>query len=169
MSHPLLMALFRDPRAAATAARDVHQIGVTREDLSVVASDHRKEGAIAEQIGASPGSEIEDSPAAGRLGELGGYILAAMAIGMPGTGGVVAAGPLAAELGEAAGHAAGDLKAALEKAGLSEPEAEQWQSQIQAGAVLLGVHVRTVSGAEVEMALSRHSSGKVIRTQWEDS
>lgn len=169
MSHPLLMALFPDSRAAAAAARDVHQLGIGREDLSVVASDHHQEGAIAEQIGGSPGSEIEDSPAAGRLGELGGYILAAIAIGMPGTGGVVAAGPLAAELGEAAGHAAGDLKAALEKAGLSEDEAEQWQSQIQKGAVLLGVHARTVSGADVEVALSPHSSGKVIHTQWEDS
>src|SRR5215208_1022785 len=111
MSHPLLMALFKDSRAAAAAARDVQQAGVAREDLSVVASTHQKEEQIAEAIGGSPGSEIEDSPAASRLGELGGYILAAIAIGMPGTGALVAAGPLAAELGEAAGHAAGDLKA----------------------------------------------------------
>jgi hypothetical protein len=167
MSHPLLMALFRDSRAAAAAAREVHLAGVAREDLSVVASTHRKQEEIAEQIGGSPGSEIEDSPAAGRLGELGGYILAAIAIGLPGTGAVVAAGPLAAELGEAAGHAAGDLKATLEKAGLSEAEAEQWQTQIQAGAVLLGVHARAVSGADLESALSRHSGGKVIHTQWD--
>jgi hypothetical protein len=167
MSHPLLMALFHDSRAAAAAAREVQLAGVAREDLSVVASSHRKEEEIAEQIGGSPGSEIEDSPAAGRLGELGGYILAAIAIGLPGTGGVVAAGPLAAELGEAAGHAAGDLKATLEKAGLSEAEAEQWQAQIHSGAVLLGVHARAVSGADVESVLSRHSGGKVIHTQWD--
>jgi hypothetical protein len=169
MSHPLLMALFQDSRAAAAAAREVHLAGVARADLSVVASTHRKQEEIAEEIGGSPGSEIEDSPAAGRLGELGGYILAAIAIGLPGTGALVAAGPLAAELGEAAGHAAGDLKATLEKAGLSEAEAAQWQSQIQAGAVLLGVHARAVSGADVESVLSRHSRGKVIHTQWEDS
>jgi hypothetical protein len=169
MSHPLLRALFQDSRAAAAAAREVHLAGVARADLSVVASTHRKQEEIAEEIGASPGSEIEDSPAAGRLGELGGYILAAIAIGLPGTGALVAAGPLAAELGEAAGHAAGDLKATLEKAGLSEAEAAQWQSQIQAGAVLLGVHARAVSGADVESVLSRHSGGKVIHTQWEDS
>ena len=161
------MALFHDSRAAAAAAREVPLAGVAREDLSVVASSHRKEEEIAEQIGGSPGSEIEDSPAAGRLGELGGYILAAIAIGLPGTGGVVAAGPLAAELGEAAGHAAGDLKATLEKAGLSEAEAQQWQTQIHAGAVLLGVHARAVGAAEVESVLSRHSGGKVIHTQWD--
>jgi len=169
MSHPLFMALFRDARSAAAAAREVQLMGIASQDLSVVAADHHKEGALAEQIGGSPGSEIEDSPAAGRLGELGGYILAAIAIGMPGTGAVVAAGPLAAEIGEAAGHAAGGLRSTLEKAGLSADEAEHWQGQIQSGAVLLGVHARSVSGVAVETALSRHSENKVVRTQWKDA
>jgi hypothetical protein len=169
MSHPLFMALFRDARSAAAAAREVQLMGIASEDLSVVAADHQKEGVLAQQIGGSPGSEIEDSPAAARLGELGGYILAAIAIGMPGTGAVVAAGPLAAEIGEAAGHAAGGLKSTLEKAGLSPQEAEHWQAQIQSGAVLLGVHARKVSGVAVETALSRHSENKVVRTQWKDS
>ena len=147
------------------AARDVHAMGIAPEDLSVVASSHHTEREIADQIGGSPGSEIEDSPAASRLGELGGYILAAIAIGMPGTGALVAAGPLAAELGEAAGHAAGHLKSTLMKAGLSEQEAGQWQAEIESGSVLLGVHARTANGQEVESALSRHS-GRVVHTEW---
>ena len=117
------MALFADVSAAAAAARGVHLLGVDRSDLSVVARDHADEGRIANQIQASPGSEIEDSPSASRLGQLSGYILAAIAIGLPGTGAVVAAGPLAAELGEVAGHVAGqvagDLKATLMKAGMT--------------------------------------------------
>src|SRR5688572_15452262 len=100
MSHPLLMALFSDISAAAAVARGAHAMGVDRADVSVVARDHQDEKRIANEIDASPGSEIEDSPAASRLGELSGYILAAIAIGLPGTGAVVAAGPLAAELGE---------------------------------------------------------------------
>ena len=82
MSHPLVMALFRDVDSAAAAAKDVHALGVERADLSVVARDHGVESDIARQIGGSPGSEIEDSPAAARLGALGGYILAAIAIGL---------------------------------------------------------------------------------------
>src|SRR5688500_17510719 len=96
MSHPLLMALFRDLSSAAAAARGAHALGVDRADLSVVARDHQDEERIATQIEGSPGSEIEDSSTASRLGELSGYILAAIAIGLPGTGAVVAAGPLAA-------------------------------------------------------------------------
>ena len=116
------MALLPDVSGAAAVARGAHAMGVDRADLSVVARDHQDEKRISSQIDASPGSEIEDSKAASRLGELGGYILAAIAIGLPGTGAVVAAGPLAAELGEAAGHVAGqvagDLKATLMKTGM---------------------------------------------------
>src|SRR5919106_2832796 len=137
MSHPLLMALFRDLTAAAAAARGAHVLGVDRADLSVVARDHQDEERIAKQIEASPGSEIEDSSAASRLGELGGYILAAIAIGLPGTGAVVAAGALAAELGEVAGHVAGqvggDLKSTLMKTGMSDADADRWGAQIEDG------------------------------------
>jgi hypothetical protein len=173
MSHPLLMALFGDVSAAAAAARAAHALGVDRSDLSVVARDHEDEGRIANQIEASPGSEIEDSQAASRLGELGGYILAAIAIGLPGTGAVVAAGPLAAELGEVAGHVAGqvagDLKATLMKAGMSETDADEWRAQIEGGrAILLGVHARGVPAADVETLLATNSIGRVVHTQWND-
>ena len=173
MSHPLLMALFGDVSSAAAAARGVHALGVDRSDVSVVARDHEHEGRIASQIDASPGSEIEDSTAASRLGELSGYILAAIAIGLPGTGAVVAAGPLAAELGEVAGHVAGqvagDLKATLIKAGMSETDADEWRAQIEDGrAILLGVHARNAPAAEIETVLARNQIGRVVKTQWND-
>ena len=167
------MALFSDVSAAAAAAREAHALGVGRADVSVVARDHEDEGRIANQIDASPGSEIEDSPAASRLGELSGYILAAIATGLPGTGAVVAAGPLAAELGEAAGHVAGqvagDLKATLMKAGMSDTDADDWREQVENGrAILLGVHVRTARVEEIESLLRKNSIGQVVHTEWDD-
>ena len=167
------MALFHDVSSAAAAARHAHALGVDRADLSVVARDHQDEQRIARQIEASPGSEIEDSPAASRLGELGGYILAAIAIGLPGTGAMVAAGPLAAELGEVAGHVAGqvggDLKATLMKAGMTSSDADEWRAQIEDGrAILLGVHARTAPAADIKTLLSANSLGPVVLTQWED-
>jgi hypothetical protein len=173
MSHPLLMALFSDVSSAAAAAREAHALGMDRADLSVVARDHQDADRIAHQIDASPGSEIEDSSAASRLGELSGYILAAIAIGLPGTGAVVAAGPLAAELGEVAGHVAGqvagDLKATLMKAGMSDAAADEWRSQIEDGrAILLGAHVRGAQVAEVKAVFERNSIGPVVHAQWDD-
>lgn len=167
------MALFSDVSAAAAAARGAHALGVDRGDLSVVAHHHHDEKRISNQIDASPGSEIEHSPAASRLGELGGYILAAIAIGLPGTGAVVAAGPLAAELGEVAGHVggqvAGDLKATLIKAGMSDTDADKWRAQIEDGrAILLGVHARGGRADEIESLLAKDNVGGVVRTQWDD-
>ena len=162
------MALFHDVGAAAGAARELHALGLGPGDVSIVARDHQVESAIAKEIDGTPGSEIEDSPTASQLGELSGYLLAAIAIGLPGTGAMVAAGPLAAELGEAAGHAAGDLKSVLVKAGLPDVEADSWRSQIQSGeAILVGAHVRTANVARAEAAMLRHSSGQVVQTQWD--
>ena len=74
--------------------------------MSIVARSHDEEGALARAADASPGSEIEDSRPASRLGELTAHFLAAIAVVMPGIGPIVADGPLAAGLGEAAGHVA---------------------------------------------------------------
>ena len=169
MSHPLLLALFPDRKTAAVAARHLSELGVAPQDLSVIASDHQTEGTIADEVGGSPGSEIEDSRRAGHLGELSGLVLAAIAVGMPGTGGIVAAGPLAAELGEAAGHVAGHLSSTLAKAGLSDKEAVDWQLKIHAGAILLGVHARSVASATVETALKADGAERVLGAQWEDT
>jgi hypothetical protein len=168
MPHPLFLALYEDVSAAAGAARELHALGVARADLSVVARDHQEEGVIARQVDATPGSEIADSPTASRLGELGGYVLAAIAIGLPGTGAVVAAGPLAAELGEAAGHMAGDLTQALERAGLPASDALSWRKQIEGGAaILLGAHLRSADPDRAEAAMRRHSMTPVVQSVWE--
>jgi len=117
------MALFDDAAAAADAARDLRKLGISRERVSIVARTHDEEGALAQASGASPGSEIEDSAMAARLGELGAHLVAAIGVFMPGVGPVIADGPLAAAVGEAAGHLAGGIARALEHAGLDENEA----------------------------------------------
>ena len=169
MAHPLLLALFDGVTAAAGAARELHALGVGPADLSVVSRDHASESSIARQIDGSPGSELVDSNTASKLGELSGYVLAAIAIGLPGTGALVAAGPLAAELGETAGHLAGSLKATLVSAGLADSEAEEWVARVHSGeAILLGAHARIAASQQVESAMRRYSSGRVVATEWHD-
>src|SRR5437868_2644473 len=131
MSHPLVLALFPSPSAAAAAARDLHAAGVTREQLSVIARGHDEAGALADQMDATPGVEIEDSRSAARLGELSGQVLAAVALVLPGIGPIVAAGPLSAGLGEAAGHVAGGIAAALTSAGVPREQATALQRAVE--------------------------------------
>src|SRR5688572_32610251 len=141
MSHPLLLALFENPTAAASAARELRALGVPQDKVSIVARSHDEEGQLARAADASPGSEIEDSRPASRLGELSGHLLATIALVMPGIGPIVVDGPSAASLGEAAGHAAGGIARTLHHRGMDRQEADQWEARIRQGSILVGAHV----------------------------
>jgi hypothetical protein len=168
MSHPLVLALFDSPGAAAMAARELHSIGVARDRISVVARNHDEEGVLADQMDATPGADIEDSRTAARLGELGGQVLAAIALVMPGIGPIVTAGPLSAGLGEAAGHVAGSVASVLSGAGLSEARAEALQQAVESGAVLLGVHAVDADPERVRGVLQKAGATAVDTARWAD-
>jgi hypothetical protein len=161
MSHTVVLGLFGDAASAAAAAREVRALGVERERVSIVARSHDEEGVIAKASDASPGVEIEDSAAASRLGELSGHLLAAMAIVMPGIGPIVADGPLAAGLAEAAGHLAGGLARTLEQTGLGREEAHDWAARIQQGAFLVGAHLTGDRVMAVREALHRAGAVRI--------
>src|SRR5688572_29101057 len=167
MSHPLLLALFENPTAAASAARELRALGVPQDKVSIVARSHDEEGQLARAADASPGSEIEDSRPASRLGELSGHLLATIALVMPGIGPIVADGPLAAGLGEAAGHAAGGIARTLHHAGLERSEADRWESAIENGAILVGAHVDAGGSVAARDVLTRSGATAVRDAVWE--
>jgi hypothetical protein len=168
MAHPLVLALFATPAAAAAAARALHARGVERDQISVVSRSHDEEGALADQMDASPGADIEDSRPAARLGELGGLVLAAIAVGMPGIGAIVAAGPLAAGLGEAAGHVAGGVASTLKASGVPGPRADQMEEAIERGSVLLAVHATPDQVEIVREALGSAEPLAVDLANWNE-
>jgi hypothetical protein len=168
MSHPVVLALFGEADAAAAAARNLRALGVPRERVSIVARSHDEEGVVARAAGASPGSEIEDSGPASRLGGLGAHLLAAIALVMPGIGPIVADGPLAAGLGEAAGHLAGGIVGTLENAGLPRTDAQRWESRIRAGALLVGAHVQEHQIDGAREVLTRAGGTDVVVGSWPD-
>jgi hypothetical protein len=169
MSHPLVLALFPTAGDAASAARALRTLGVARERVSIVARSHDEEGVVADASGASPGSEIEDSRPASRLGELAAHLAAAVAVVVPGVGPIVADGPLSAALGEAAGHVAGDISRALERAGLTSDQASNWEKRIGDGAFLVGAHADKVPVESVREALTRAGGAPVAVGTWSDT
>ena len=168
MSHPLVIALFPSPVAAAAGARAVHGVDVTRDQISVVARTHDEEGALAAQMDATPGVDIEDSRTAARLGELSGQVLAAIALVLPGIGTIVAAGPLSAGLGEAVGHVAGGVAATLKGAGVADERAVALQRAVEEGAVLLGVHAVRGNVATIRAALLQSGATQVETANWSE-
>jgi hypothetical protein len=166
VSHPLALALFSDASTAAEAARALHALGISREHISVVAQSHADARALADRFDAMPGVDLEDSRPAARLGELGGLVLAAIALVMPGIGPIVAAGPLAAELGEAAGHLAGSLASVLKSAGLPQERADALQREVARGAVLLGVHIAPPDVDRVRDSLTAAGATQLEMVTW---
>jgi hypothetical protein len=167
MAHPVVLGVFETVADATAAARAVHAFGITAAELSVVAKDHEEEGVLARTLDATPGADIEDSRRAGRLGELSGYLLAAVAIGMPGVGSIIAAGPLSAELGEAAGHVAGGLAAVLRDAGVDEAVAMAWEDRLQRGALVLGAHTTAAHVDALRAAFEEHGASATAVAQWD--
>ena len=168
MSHPLVLALFPSPAGAAAGAHAVHAIGVTRDQISIVSRNHDEEGAFAEQMDGTPGSDIEDSRPAARFGELSGLLLAAIALVLPGGGSIVAAGPLSAGLGEAAGHVAGGVASVLTGAGVSESRAVALQQAVERGSVLIGVHAEAGTVAAIRDALRASGATEVETANWSE-
>lgn len=168
MSHPLVVALFPSPDTAAAGARAVHALGIDRDQISVLTRNHDEAGAFAERMDATPGVDLEDSRPAARLGELSGQVLAAIAMVLPGIGPIVAAGPLSAGLGEAAGHLAGGVASALARAGVPDDRADALQRAVEEGAVLLGIHVLNGSVTAVRDALSARGATEVVTANWRD-
>ncbi len=168
MTHPLVIGLFESTEKATTAARALRSMGVAHERVSIVARTHDEEGLIARASGASPGSELEDSATAARIGEIGAHLLSAIALVMPGIGPIVADGPLAASLAEAAGHAAGGIARTLEEAGLDRTEAEKWESQIHEGALIVGAHISADTVSQTRQVLTETGAVRVAELQWPD-
>lgn len=167
MSHPLVLALYPNPAAAASGARALHDAGVSRESISVVSRNHDEQTDLAEEMDATPGGDLEDSRRAAMLGELGGQVLAAIALVMPGIGPIVTAGPLSAELGEAAGHIAGGLASALSAAGVDAADAEALERDVKAGAVLLGVHATAGGVPMLRETLADSGATRVLTANWQ--
>ena len=167
MPHPLVLALFRDASRAASAVRGLRAAGLERDDLSIVARSHEDEGRLAEALDATPGSELEDSRPASRLAELGGQALAAIAMVLPGIGGVMSAGPLSAEFGEAAGHAAGGIASVLERGGVPHGQAEAWQERVREGDLLLGAHLRHDDPPDARRICIEAGADEVALATWQ--
>jgi len=168
MSHPIVVALFPDLSRTAAAARELRAAGVTPDHLSVISRNHDEESTYAAQIGGTPGTEIEDSRAAARLGELSGHLLAAIALVLPGIGPIVAAGPLAAGLGEAAGHVAGGIATALTGAGIPASRAGALEAAVEGGAILLAVHTVQPRIDEVRSILRSAGATNIETGNWEE-
>ena len=155
----LITGMFRTRADAERAVADLQDLGYTQNDISVMMNDqtHAREFAADTGTKAAEGAGV----GAGIGGTLGAIIAAVTATGsvaaVAATGGLAAplvAGPLAAALaGAGAGGLGGGLIGGLVGAGIPNDRATQYETDLNAGGILVGVHASGVNAAQVQRVL----------------
>ena len=166
----LLTGMFRTRADAERAIDDLQNMGYSAGDISVMMTDHTRARDFAQQTGthAADGAGV----GAGIGGTLGAIAAALTATGsvaaIAATGGAAAplvAGPLAAALaGAGAGGLTGGLVGGLVGAGIPAERASQYQTDLNAGGILVGVHADGANASQVRQILESEGATD-IQTQ----
>jgi hypothetical protein len=155
-----VVALFDTLTAAERAVDALVQLGVSRDDISVVANNATGEYAV------TPADlHDKDAVTAGQgatFGAIVGGLVGLGALLIPGIGPVIAAGPLAAALGAgigaAAGAATGGITAALVKTGVPDDQAGYYAEGVRRGGTLVTVHATDANLDQVKRLLDDHGA-----------
>jgi len=132
----IVVGIFNDLTAAKLMAPDLINAGIPKEAISVIAPDTSAEAArlFSPSTEASTDDAPSDIGTRAVLGGLGGILLGAAALTIPGLGLLVAAGPLATLIaGATAGAVTGGLIGALHGMGIPEFEAKAYEAGIREG------------------------------------
>ena len=149
-SKTMVTGLFRDRASAERAYQILSDRGYSQDDINLVMSDETRKTHFGDTDGADTELGNKAAKGAGVGGAIGGtlgaIVAAVAAVGtsvvFPGIG-LVVAGPLAAALaGGGAGAATGGLLGALIGWGIPEERVKEYESGINEGGILMGVHPR---------------------------
>ncbi|ANX13533.1 low temperature-induced protein [Fictibacillus arsenicus] len=144
--HNKVVGVFRTEDDAIDAIKELRAQGYNENDISVIAKDKKEVKQIHEETGTkAPQGAATGMATGGVLGGLGGLLLGAGALAIPGIGPIVAAGPIAAALGGAAvGAGAGGIVGALVGLGIPEKEAKEYEEAVEGGDILVLVDASEV-------------------------
>lgn len=152
---PMLTGMFADRESTENAYNALHERGYSKDDINLIMSDEtRKQHYSDKNDDSELGTKAAESAGAGAGigGTIGAIVGVIAAIGtsvvIPGLG-LIVAGPLAAGLaGAGAGGITGGLIGALVGSGIPEERAKIYESGINDGHVVMGVHPRNDDDAD---------------------
>lgn len=124
-----LVGVFSSYNAAEKAVNDLRRNGFGQEEISIISKDDKRKQGSGEY-----NDDITDGAlTGGTIGGLGGLLLGAGALAIPGLGPIIAAGPIAAAL---SGAVAGGIAGGLIDWGIPAEASQRYESQIAQGGIL---------------------------------
>lgn len=170
-----IVSLFDDVEEAQRVVEALRDMGIPREQLSVIVGDPAGDGAQSldayeEALHARPAAETAENDlaadvvpkstvAGGVIGALAGALVSLGIIAIPGFTIVLAGGPLMAGLvGAASGATLAGLIGALEANNVSRQEATCYAEGVRRGGTLVAAEVETARADRVEAVMKRHNA-----------
>lgn len=141
---------------AERVARDLEELGVDKDEISVVAGN---DAGRHDEYVKKPVSTGAAAASAASFGGGVGIVAGLIALAIPGVGPIIAGGALATVLtGLGVGAAAGGLIGAFTNMGVSHEEAPLYQEAVRRGGVVVAVHVNDPMEGEVERVMEQHGA-----------
>jgi len=159
--------LFDNYDDAVNAVHDLEELGISHDDLSIVANnaDDRHRAAVANHDGGinQDGDVTKGATTGAILGGGAGLLAGLGMLAIPGLGPLVAAGWLAATatgvgVGAIGGGATGTIVGALKNAGHSDEEAHVYSEGVRRGGTLVSAKIPDDRVAEAQAVLERNRS-----------
>lgn len=126
-----VIGIFNSHSAAEKAVNDLRQRGFTSEEINIVSKEgsERSTGVYEDDV-------TDGALTGGTLGGIGGLILGAGALAIPGVGPIVAAGPIAAAL---SGAVAGGIAGGLIDWGIPAEASHRYEQSVARGGILAAI------------------------------
>lgn len=169
----MIISVFSDRDDAEDAIDELKALDYNAQDISIVTRDRDDAQVVREHTGSNVGDGLASGAATGGvIGGIAGLLVGIGAIAIPGIGGLLIAGPLAAALGltgaaastvtgAVTGAVAGGLVGALVGIGVPEEDAAVYEDSVKTGALLLAVPIREGNESEVRSILEDNGADRI--------
>ncbi|MBS1961811.1 MAG: DUF3341 domain-containing protein [Bdellovibrionales bacterium] len=161
-----VLATFSDHGQAGRAVERLFRAGIPHRDISVVAPARPEDGSVGYRRTTKASEGIAAGAAGGAvIGGSLGWLAGLGALGIPGIGPFLAAGPLLSALaGVGVGGTIGGIAGALVGLGLPEYEARRYEGFVKEGRILLTVHVEDGAWADRAKRILREHEAREVST-----
>lgn len=169
----MILSLFQDRGLAEHTINELEARGYSPKEMSLVMKSQKDATYLEHETGADvAGGAATGATTGGIIGGIAGLLIGVGAIAIPGIGGILIGGPLAAAFGLSGaaattasgaltGAVAGGLIGALMGLGVPKEEAHAYEEGIKQGGILLAVPARVGDEEEVYRVLEEHDATNI--------